>query len=159
MTRERCMTIVSPLGRLLLAEDGEGLSRVMLAADVPDRGEGETSPLLEEAARQLQEYFAGRRHEFELALHPAGTAFQQRVWQALREIPYGETRSYKDIARIVGVPQGFRAVGMANHRNPLLIVTPCHRVIAADGTLRGFACGLECKRFLLRFERENMVKR
>lgn len=159
MAQERCMTIASPLGRLLLAEDGEGLSRVMLAAAVPDSGEGETSPLLEEAARQLQEYFAGRRHAFELALHPAGTAFQQRVWQALREIPYGETRSYKDIARIVGVPQGFRAVGMANHRNPLLIVTPCHRVIAADGTLRGFACGLECKRLLLRFERENMMKK
>lgn len=158
MEKERGMIVASPLGMLLLAEDGRGLTRVALVPCAPDM-EMTGSPLLEEAARQLQEYFSGIRRCFDLPLHPAGTPFQQRVWQALREIPYGETRSYKDIAQRVGVPQGFRAVGMANHKNPLLIVTPCHRVIAADGSLRGFACGLACKDFLLRFERENSLEK
>ena len=154
------MLLSTPLGFLLLGADRLGLTCVRLVTDAC--GVRETSsdnPLLREAAGQITSYFAGALRTFDIPLHPTGTPFQQQVWAALREIPYGETRSYKDIAQAVGSPRGFRAVGMANHRNPLLLVTPCHRVIAADGALRGFACGLACKSFLLRFERENILKK
>jgi methylated-DNA-[protein]-cysteine S-methyltransferase len=102
--------------------------------------------------QQLQEYFAGERREFSFPLDLRGTDFQLACWRALLAIPYGETRSYGDIARAVGKPQGFRAVGMANNRNPLAIVVPCHRVIASDGTLCGYGGGLEVKRKLLELE-------
>jgi len=102
--------------------------------------------------RELEEYFAGRRREFSFALDLRGTDFQLACWRALLAIPYGETRSYADIARAVGRPQGFRAVGMANNRNPVAIVVPCHRVIASDGTLCGYGGGLEIKRKLLTLE-------
>jgi O-6-methylguanine DNA methyltransferase len=102
--------------------------------------------------RELEEYFAGQRREFNLALDLRGTEFQLACWRALVAIPYGETRTYADIARAVGRPQGFRAVGMANNRNPVAIVVPCHRVIAADGTLCGYGGGLEIKRKLLELE-------
>ena len=101
---------------------------------------------------QLQEYFAGQRREFSFALDLRGTDFQLACWRALLAIPYGETRSYGDIARAVGRPQGFRAVGMANNRNPLAVVVPCHRIIASDGTLCGYGGGLEVKRKLLELE-------
>ena len=101
---------------------------------------------------QLEEYFAGRRREFDLPLSPTGTRFQLDVWQALREIPYGQTRSYKQIAAAVGRPLAARAVGMANNRNPLPIVVPCHRVIGASGALVGYASGLDIKRLLLDIE-------
>ena len=160
MADERRLVLSSPPGPLLLAADDLGLTRVrLLAGPLSDDARVRSDDaLLREAAGQLTAYFAGRLRRFDLPLHPAGTPFQLRVWAALREIPYGETRSYKDVALAAGSPRGFRAVGMANHCNPLLIVTPCHRVIAADGGLRGFACGLECKRFLLRLERENILK-
>jgi O-6-methylguanine DNA methyltransferase len=103
-------------------------------------------------ARQLQEYFAGQRRHFDFPLDLRGTGFQLACWQALLAIPYGETRSYADIARAVGRPQGFRAVGMANNRNPVAIVVPCHRVIASDGSLCGYGGGLEIKRKLLELE-------
>jgi len=109
-------------------------------------------PLIREAARQLEEYFQGKRRQFDLALRLRGTPFQKRVWGALQAIPYGTTRSYADIARGVGSPLGARAVGQANSANPLAIVVPCHRVIAADGTLGGYRPGLERKRFLLDLE-------
>lgn len=160
MADEERMLLSSPLGSLLLGADASGLTCVRLASGFSEAQE--TTPrnsFLREAAMQIRAYFAGTLRRFDLPLHPAGTPFQQRVWAALRAIPYGETRSYKDIARTVGSPRAFRAVGMANHRNPLLLVTPCHRVIAASGALCGFACGLECKSFLLRFERENMLKK
>jgi O-6-methylguanine DNA methyltransferase len=102
--------------------------------------------------QQLEEYFAGKRREFTFALDPRGTDFQLSCWRALLAIPYGETRSYADIARAVGRPKGFRAVGMANNRNPLAIVVPCHRVIASDGTLCGYGGGLDVKRKLLELE-------
>jgi O-6-methylguanine DNA methyltransferase len=102
--------------------------------------------------RELEEYFAGKRREFEFALDLRGTDFQLACWRALLAIPYGETRSYGDIARAVGKPQGFRAVGMANNRNPVAIVVPCHRVIASDGTLCGYGGGLDVKRKLLELE-------
>lgn len=103
-------------------------------------------------ARELEQYFAGRRREFRFPLDLRGTDFQVACWRALQAIPYGETRSYADIARVVGKPHAFRAVGMANNRNPLAIVVPCHRVIASDGTLCGYGGGLEVKRKLLELE-------
>jgi methylated-DNA-[protein]-cysteine S-methyltransferase len=106
-----------------------------------------------EAVEQLQEYFAGKRQRFSLQLAPEGTPFQLRVWQELRNIPYGETISYGELARRIGKPNASRAVGTANGRNPLSIVVPCHRVIGANGTLTGFGGGLENKRTLLALER------
>lgn len=104
------------------------------------------------AIMQIEEYFSGRRHCFHLPIAPAGTDFQLRVWEALRAVPYGETRSYGQIAAAVGSPRGARAVGMACHANPLLIVTPCHRIVGSNGTLTGFAGGLEMKKKLLELE-------
>lgn len=142
-----------PIGTLGLMDDGQGLSRVFLRREgvQADAPEGET-PLTLQAAAELDEYFANRRKSFTVPLSPHGTAFQLAVWQALRDIPYGETRSYGQIAAAVGRPNAARAVGMANHDNPLLIITPCHRVVGKGGALTGFACGLEVKRGLLELE-------
>ena len=109
-------------------------------------------PLLRAAARQLEEYFAGQRRTFELPLAPAGSAFQRTVWEALRTIPYGRTRTYKQIAEQIGHARAFRAVGMANNRNPIAIVVPCHRVIGCDSKLTGYAAGLAIKERLLALE-------
>ncbi len=111
------------------------------------------TPLIKDAYRQLSEYLKGERKGFDLPLLIKGTTFQQQVWKALLEIPYGETRSYKQIAVAIGNPKALRAVGMANNRNPLLIVVPCHRVIGADGKLVGYGAGIEKKEFLLRLEK------
>lgn len=142
-----------PIGTLGLMDDGRGLSRVFLQQEgtKPDAPEGET-PLTLQAAAELEEYFAGKRQKFTVPLSPHGTEFQQAVWEALRAIPYGETRTYGEIAAAVGRPRAARAVGMANHDNPLLIFTPCHRVVGKNGALTGFACGLEVKRRLLELE-------
>lgn len=122
----------------------------------------EYAPAIQETIRQLEEYFEGKRQEFDLPLAPAGTPFQKKVWAALQTIPYGETRTYGQIACQIGNPKACRAVGMANHRNPLLIVVPCHRVVGADGTLTGYAAGLERKQMLLELEsrgkRENSIR-
>lgn len=104
------------------------------------------------AKQQLVEYFSGQRHHFDLPLNAQGTAFQQRVWQQLQTVDYGNTASYADIARAIDNPKGVRAVGMANSRNPIAIVVPCHRVIGANGTLTGYAGGLDKKEWLLRHE-------
>jgi methylated-DNA-[protein]-cysteine S-methyltransferase len=119
---------------------------------------GESDPVLFDAKRQLEEYFCGKRRAFDLPLSPGGTDFQKRVWRALTDIPYGETRSYADIAAAVGSPKGFRAVGMANHVNPIPIIIPCHRVIGKNGKLTGYAGGLDMKTSLLAMERENHQK-
>jgi methylated-DNA-[protein]-cysteine S-methyltransferase len=120
------------------------------------------TPAIQETIRQLTEYFEGKRQEFDLPLAPAGTPFQKKVWAALQTIPYGETRTYGQIACQIGNPKACRAVGMANHRNPLLIVVPCHRVVGADGTLTGYAAGLERKQMLLELEskgkQENSIR-
>ncbi len=150
----------SPAGKLLL-----GVSSRDLACLKFDRGgfprvsgrNGQThwveSPQQTQPyARELEEYFAGQRREFSFALDLRGTDFQKRCWQELLRIPYGKTRSYAEIARAVGRPGAFRAVGQANHRNPVAIVVPCHRVITADGRLGGYGGGLEVKRKLLRLE-------
>jgi methylated-DNA-[protein]-cysteine S-methyltransferase len=117
------------------------------------KGIEQETPLIKEAYRQLSEYLKGERKGFDLSLLIKGTTFQQQVWKALLEIPYGETRSYKQIAVAIGNPKAVRAVGMANNRNPLLIVVPCHRVIGANGKLVGYGAGIEKKEFLLRLEK------
>ena len=116
------------------------------------------TPLIKEACRQLSEYLKGERKTFDLPLNPKGTDFQKCVWRALCDIPYGETRTYKQIAEAIGNPKAVRAVGMANNRNPITIIVPCHRVIGANGKLVGYGGGLEMKEFLLRLEKVSIFK-
>lgn len=146
----------TPIGALLLAGDADGLSAISfakngVAADPPD-GSVARREVFADAIEQLDAYFARTLRSFDLDLRPRGTAFQLRVWEALRAIPYGETRSYSEIARTIGKPDAVRAVGSANGANPLPIVVPCHRVLGADGSLTGFGGGLRVKRFLLDLE-------
>jgi methylated-DNA-[protein]-cysteine S-methyltransferase len=149
-----CIVHDSPIGPLTLISDGAALLRLDFGRTQPRasaaarRGDA----VLVAARRQLDAYFKGKLHTFDLPLSAAGTPFQQRVWAALSRIPYGETRSYRDIAESIGAPNAYRAVGLANGRNPIAIVVPCHRVIGADGTLTGFGGGLERKRQLLDLE-------
>lgn len=146
---DRC-TIESPIGRICVETDGTALTAVRFDAEAPARApEG---ALLERAAAQLAAYFAGERRSFDLPLAPGGTAFQQRVWKALMEIPYGRTVTYGQLAAAIGSPRACRAVGQANNRNPIAIIVPCHRVIGASGALTGYAGGLEIKEYLLRLE-------
>lgn len=142
----------SPVGLLTLEADNR--NRLCRIAFGEPTGPSDSGPegVLAEAVRQLDEYFAGTRREFELDLAPQGTPFQLAVWNALLAIPYGATASYGDIARAVGRPNAVRAVGQANGRNPLAIVVPCHRVIGSDHSLTGYGGGLERKRFLLSLE-------
>lgn len=118
----------------------------------PENGEEKETDLIRRAYIQMTEYMDGRRRTFDLPLAPKGTEFQKRVWQALCDIPYGQTRTYKEIAVAIGNPKAVRAVGMANNRNPLMIVVPCHRVIGSDGKMIGYAAGVDKKEFLLRLE-------
>lgn len=153
-----CKTIPSPVGELTLVASDQGLAAILWENDDPDRvrleprAEAPDHPVLAEAEKQLGEYFAGERECFDLPLDFHGTDFQKAVWQALLAIPFGETRSYAEIARAVGRPTAFRAVGAANGRNPISIVAPCHRVIGASGALTGFAGGIAAKRHLLALE-------
>ena len=112
----------------------------------------EETPLTRRVRSQLDEYFSGQRTDFDLPLKPNGTEFQKKDWAALQEIPYGQTRTYKDIAEAIGCPKGFRAVGLANNRNPIMIIIPCHRVIGSDGSLTGYAGGTHIKKYLLELE-------
>jgi methylated-DNA-[protein]-cysteine S-methyltransferase len=145
----------SPIGSLLLTSDGSALTGVyMEPQELSIEGWAEDAALapLAAAARQLSEYFAGNRRDFDLPMRLEGTAFQRRVWRELVEIPYGKTWSYGELARRIGNPNASRAVGLANGRNPLSIVVPCHRVIGADGSLTGYGGGIERKRWLLAHE-------
>ncbi|MGE5287976.1 MAG: methylated-DNA--[protein]-cysteine S-methyltransferase [Micromonosporaceae bacterium] len=158
--RREHMVTGSPVGPLtLVSEDGSlvGLymDRQRYAPAPQALGEAADggSPVLTEAASQLEGYFAGKRTTFELPLTPAGTPFQRRVWAALQEIPYGETISYGQLADRIGKPSAARAVGLANGKNPIGIIVPCHRVVGADGSLTGYGGGLERKEHLLAFER------
>ena len=152
------VTVESPIGPLLLRTDGVSLTGLYM--DVPDRPlqgmndwqEDANAGPLPEAVRQLEEYFAGKRRTFDLPLCLQGTEFQQRVWRALTEIPYGETWSYGELAKRVGNPNASRAVGLANGRNPIAILVPCHRVIGADGSLTGYGGGVSRKQWLLAHE-------
>jgi methylated-DNA-[protein]-cysteine S-methyltransferase len=146
----------SPIGRLLLSGDASGLQQVLM--DIDDkpwliaeqwRSAGDE---LDQVCRQLDEYFAGRRQRFELPLAPQGTAFQQAVWQALLQIPFGQTRCYSALAAQIERPKAVRAVGAANGANPIAIIIPCHRVIGRDGSLTGYAGGLPRKALLLKLE-------
>ncbi len=150
----------SPIGPLTTVENDAGLAAVYMTAHkrlpapetlgsavVPS-----ASPVLSAVVEQLGEYFARERREFSVPLAPAGTPFQQRVWAALREIPYGELRTYGELAAMLGDPSMAQAVGAANGRNPISIIVPCHRVVGADGALVGYAGGLERKQFLLELE-------
>jgi methylated-DNA-[protein]-cysteine S-methyltransferase len=153
-----CTEMESPVGKLKLVASASALVAVLWEKEGPDRVKlafarlDPQQPILVEAGRQLAEYFAGTRKHFELPLAPAGSEFQKRVWRALQDIPFGQTRSYLDLAKSVGSPKALRAVGAANGRNPLSIVVPCHRVVGANGALTGFAGGLEVKAKLLAFE-------
>ncbi|AXF78695.1 methylated-DNA--[protein]-cysteine S-methyltransferase [Erwinia tracheiphila] len=148
----------SPVGELKLIASDSGLAAVLWENDRPGRvrllnpQESDHPPVLLEAEKQLREYFSGARQSFTLNLEFHGTEFQKKVWHALLTIPYGQTRSYGDIARQIGHPRAVRAVGAANGKNPVSIIAPCHRVIGANGKLTGFAGGLEIKAFLLKAE-------
>jgi methylated-DNA-[protein]-cysteine S-methyltransferase len=148
--------IESPVGALLIAGDGEKVHHIRFPhghdAAPPSVGWVRDDSCLPEARRQLTAYFAGTLRTFDLPLALFGTRFQERVWRALAEIPYGETRSYRWLAGQLGAPDASRAVGAANGANPLPIVLPCHRVIGSDGSLTGFGGGIETKRFLLAHE-------
>ncbi len=152
--------IDSPLGKLTIVARSSKLVAILWENDQPNRvrlGEMEqqdSDSTLLEVEWQLQEYFQGKRQQFDLPLEFNGTEFQKQVWQALLQIPYGETRSYLDIATAIGNKKAVRAVGAANGRNPISIIAPCHRVIGASGALTGFAGGLEAKALLLSLEQK-----
>ena len=156
----RYKVIDSPVGKLKLVANDDGLAAILWDRDDPKRvplgtcAESPQHPLLVETEHQLREYFEGKRKTFSLALHFRGTAFQKRVWQALLTIPYGERRSYGQIAAQIGRASAARAVGAANGRNPISIIAPCHRVVGSDGKLTGFAGGLDIKERLLTLEAE-----
>jgi len=160
MTR-RQITIESPFGPLRLRAAGDAITAIGFAersstdtdaCDAPD------DPLLQAAANQLGDYFSGRLQRFDMPLSPAGTPFQQRVWAALQQIPFGTTESYGELAARIGAAGSARAVGAANRCNPIAIVIPCHRVIGSNGTLTGYAGGLERKQGLLALERVEAVR-
>jgi methylated-DNA-[protein]-cysteine S-methyltransferase len=157
--RDVYKVVATPIGDLRLVASDRGLKEIHWGGRAGVRGssdavrEDRNHPALLEAERQLTEYFAGRRRAFTLELDFHGTAFQKRVWAELLKIPYGETRSYRDVAVRLGDANATRAVGAANGRNPIPIVAPCHRVIGASGDLTGFGGGLDVKRRLLDFER------
>ncbi|WPC39720.1 methylated-DNA--[protein]-cysteine S-methyltransferase [Clostridium sp. JS66] len=146
------------IGKISIVENGSAITHLHLGEiTFPDTNIVETL-LIKEAFKQLQEYLNGNRKKFDLPLEPKGTEFQQKAWNALQQIPYGKTCSYKDIAKSIGNIKACRAVGMANNRNPIAIFIPCHRVIGANGNLVGYAGGLEMKEQLLNLEKQNMDK-
>lgn len=158
---ENSYSFQSPIGFLTICEQDNQLTRLYL--DNQDRGILQSrnfeyhSDFLHEVYHQLNEYFAGKQKIFDLPVDSKGTAFQKAVWRELQKIPYGETRSYEDIAVAIGNKKAVRAIGQANGRNPIMIVVPCHRVIRKNGDISGFACGVEAKRYLLNLERENSI--
>lgn len=145
--------IDSPVGYLRIEERGGAICRLDRALNEPLLAPD--APVLQEAQRQLAEYFAGTRREFDLPLHTSGTEFQELCWAALRRIPYGQTISYGQQAKNIGRPKAVRAVGGANHRNPISILIPCHRVIGASGALTGYGGGIDMKEWLLRHEQSH----
>jgi methylated-DNA-[protein]-cysteine S-methyltransferase len=165
-TGELCLTTMqSPVGELTLIASPRGVRAVLWPRELKepaaiatmDGGNPAAAAILRDVVAQLQEYFDGERHEFDLPLDPVGTAFQQSAWGELRRIPYGETISYGEQARRLGDPNKSRAVGAANGRNPISIIVPCHRVVGANGSLTGFAAGVEAKAWLLHHEQGAMT--
>lgn len=159
---EQRSIIYNELGAFCLAEkEGKVVELGFLGKEYSDRKSDTQSnekysialsPLGEQVAGELTEYLSGQRREFSFPVQPEGTPFQRKVWKALQDIPYGETRTYGQIAALVGSPRGARAVGMACNRNPVMIVIPCHRVLGSNGSLTGYACGLDIKKKLLELE-------
>ena len=157
----------SPIGVLKISENNGEITGINLhqkekgsASEVnsQQRQQEQHSKLLQEACRQLDEYFQGKRNCFNLPIDYKGTPFQESVWRELQNIPYGETRSYEDIAIKIGSPKAVRAVGQANNRNPILLLIPCHRVIHKNGDISGFACGIETKKYLLDLEKSKIFQ-
>lgn len=141
------------IGKIAIVENGEGITNIYPAEMLEiDKIEEKETEIIKETAKQLNEYLEGKRKEFTIPLAPEGTDFQRRVWNELIKVPFGITVSYKDIAERIGNPKASRAVGMANNRNPILIIVPCHRVVGSNGSLVGYACGLEVKKELLKIE-------
>ena len=147
-----------PIGLITLVEEGDAVTQLHFGAFFSGIAEQRETPLLQEAARQLTAYFQGQLRNFSLPLQPKGTTFQRSVWEQLQRIPYGQTCSYGDIARACGNPKASRAVGMANNRNPISIIIPCHRVIGADGKLVGYGGGLDIKIRLLELEKTTLER-
>jgi len=143
------------LGKIVLTENGTAITRLIFKETLPAGVPCMETPLLKRAHQQLLEYLDGKRQCFELPLSPQGTDFQQKVWKALQEIPYGEVVSYQDIARAIGHEKACRAVGGANNKNPIAIIIPCHRVIGANGSLVGYGGGLQLKKKLLELEKSD----
>ncbi len=144
--------IATPVGNIRIEEQEGKITKIQYTKE---ESLEPSSPVLKMAAKQLREYFAGQRTEFDLPLNPEGTDFQRKVWHALEEIPYGEVRTYKQIAERIGKPMACRAVGMANNKNPIMIVVPCHRVIGSNGSLIGYAYGIKVKQKLITLEKGN----
>lgn len=144
------------IGLFKIAEDGTGVTELEIVdAKIVEEVETIETPLLAKAAKQLEEYLSGKRVKFDFPLNPQGTEFQNKVWNVLKTIPYGETWSYKQVAVALGKPTASRAVGMANNRNPIMIVVPCHRVVGSNGDLVGYAGGLDLKASLLDLEKKH----
>ena len=144
----------TPLGKLELTAKNNQLTSCRFSTNLNISPNNTSNAFLANVKNQLDEYFSGNRKTFNIAISPSGTPFQQSVWQALQTIPYGETKSYKDIAKSISHPQAYRAVGMANNKNPIVIIIPCHRVIGSSGKLVGYAGGLELKQQLLELEKK-----
>lgn len=148
------------IGRIGIRDNGEAVTDLMFAggiAEVPADTRILETPLISKTAAQLTEYLAGERRMFDVPLASEGTLFQRKVWETLSQIPYGETRSYAEIAKSIGQPKAFRAVGMANNKNPVAVIVPCHRVIGANGKLIGYAGGLDIKQKLLELEKVQKI--
>lgn len=144
----------SVIGRIVVEDDGSFITRVYV--DNAFIGSGDNSRLFIAAKTQLEEYFCGKRREFDIPIRLNGTEFQKAVWNALLTVPYGKIASYKDIAAMIGKPKAARAVGGANNKNPVMIIVPCHRVVGADGSLTGYACGTDIKHTLLNIEKNSV---
>ena len=143
----------SPVGKIGIAEEGGAVTDLFFEGEnVPKNAQINETAVLKETSRQVGEYFDKKRKVFDVPLKLNGTEFQKRDWAELLKIPYGETKSYGEIAKILGIPKGARAVGLANNRNPISIIVPCHRVIGSDGKLVGYGGGLPIKEFLLALE-------
>lgn len=148
--------IDTKIGKLAIEENGRAITDVYIVNEEIEENDSillKETDLLKEASKQIKEYFEGKRQNFDLLLEPKGTDFQQKVWNALKEIPYGETKSYGEIAKMIGNEKAARAVGAANNKNPIMIIIPCHRVIGANGKLVGYSEGLDIKETLLNLER------
>ncbi|RDY29404.1 methylated-DNA--[protein]-cysteine S-methyltransferase [Romboutsia weinsteinii] len=144
------------IGRIGIAEDGQGITNLYLENKLSSEGMTiKETDLIKEAARQLEDYLSGKIEVFDIPLSLKGTEFQKKVWEELKKIPYGKTYSYKELAEKIGKPTAARAVGMANNKNPILIIIPCHRIIGKDGSLVGYAAGLDIKERLLEIEKPN----